>query len=501
MYEGRFPQSLPPRNWGKWKFATLGFSTWTQPAQTARGSGAIVSNPKFVFLVSGQPGDETPKRRTENTFANIAWLRVKELVKVYNKSRTKPDALVGITDEVHFIHFCAHTSTDNKYPRVEIYKHPFDKKTDAPSKAHWDEFLDDPSFVEWQPIRDARATNPATALSIVNVYHSIRRAPAGSVLELSIFAHSFVEGPVLTDTNSNTAPPLRDKNDTDGRAATDFNDAMGEDPAIELGAYNGQPPPSGGKGPGGITAIKQFAAAFNAKGTFRIWGCNIQDIVFATPPGETSPRRCLIMSTARQVIEEAYKRPLKKGGMGGSALRATTLPPSDTMLQLDMGHQMAKELELQSDPKQRASFTNFGDVPTLLSAHYNAVPKKGDATSPNIDFFQPATMGSTPQKVIQRSLSDVAKYVTQMMLASYGFVAAAALPDLTVFTGAPGTSSDLSDKIQAHIEPGRLGEANFFALVTGTPMTDEFALVQRHYTKLDATAVRSIQDIAANGLP
>jgi hypothetical protein len=460
-----------------------------------------VSDPKFVFLVSGQPGDDTPNRRTQNSFAKVAWLRVKELVKVYNKNRTKPDALVGITDEVHFIHFCAHTSTDNKYPRVEIYKHTFDEQTDAPPKDQWDEFLDDPSFVEWQPIRDARATNPNTALSIVNVYHSIRRAPAGSVLELSIFAHSFVEGPVLTDTNNTAAPPLRDKADTDGRAGTDFNDHMGETAGVVLGAYNGQPPPSGGDGPGGITAIKQFAAAFNAKGTFRIWGCNIQDIVFATPPGETSPRRCLIMSTARQVIEEAYKRPLKKGGMGGSALRAKTLPPGDTMLQLDMGHEMSKELDLQSDDKQRESFTDFGDVPTLLSAHYKAIPKSGDASSPNIDFFKPETMGSPLPKVIQRSLSDVAKYVTQMMLTSYGFVAAAALPDLTVFTGAPGTSSDQNDKTQSHIEPGRLGEANFFELVTGTPMIDDFALVQRHYTKLDATAVKSIQDIAANGLP
>ena len=86
-------------------------------------------------------------------------------------------------------------------------------------------------------------------------------------------------------------------------------------------------------------------------------------------------------------------------------------------------------------------------------------------------------------------------------MTSYGFAAAKALPDVTVFAPAPGTSADASDTVQMHIEPARVTEARFFELVTGTSRQDTRSLVQRHYSKLDAAAVTAIENVQKNGLP
>jgi len=443
---------------------------------------------KFAFMVSGQA-----HKITDNTFANVAWLRVIELVTILNRNRKKPDALVGENDDVSFVHFCCHTSKDKKYPAVEIYNHSFAKVRDAPRKAAWTPITDEGSFIEWQPIRDLKnAGSPEHAASIVNVYHSIRRAQPASVIELSIFAHAFVEGPVLTDTDATQGQTTRTAGDTDGRASIDFTDSMGEDPSVDLGTYSsGQPAPTGGK-----DAIVQVRKAFAAKAMFRIWGCNIQDVVIAIPPpspanpNPTTPTRCFVLSTPREVIEEAFKRPLKKSGLGGTLLRKVELPPGTTLVHLDMGAQMTFERGLQSDRFAGDGFTPF-DEARLLDVHYNAFP----------DFFKPGDMGGTLEKVIDRSLSDIAKFVTGVMMLSYGFQAAKALPDVIVFTGAPGTSADLSDTVQMHIEPARVGEAKFFAKITGTSLEDDFQLVQRHYTKLDFAAASAIEDINKNGLP
>ena len=451
---------------------------------------------KFVFLVSGQP-----RNISDNTFANLAWLRVRELVTIFNRDRKKTGAPVGAGTEVHFVHFCCRTSADKKFPRVEAYKHSFAAVRAAPARAAWKAFEEAGSFIEWQPIRDAKKADPDHALSIVNVYHSIRRAPAQSVLELSILSHAFVEGPVLTGTDAIAGLTTRTPGDTDGRAAIDFTDSMGEDPKVELGPYvDGKPPPSGGKGPGKITAIRQFDNAFALSGTIRVWGCNIQDIVFTTAPGDSAPSRCLILSTPRQVIEEAFKRPLTKGGLRGVLLRGVKRPAGSTMIRLDMGNQMHFERQLQSDPHAGPAFTPFGET-RLLDVHYNAIPNATAATSPNIEFFRPAGMGGTLDKVIDRSFSDIAKFTAGVMMTSYGFAAAKALPDVTVFAPAPGTSADASDTVQMHIEPARVTEARFFELVTGTSRQDTRSLVQRHYSKLDAAAVTAIENVQKNGLP
>src|SRR5690348_7251050 len=46
--------------------------------------GRRMSDPKYIFLVSGQP-----HTISDNTFANVAWLRVRELVDLFNKGLAK----------------------------------------------------------------------------------------------------------------------------------------------------------------------------------------------------------------------------------------------------------------------------------------------------------------------------------------------------------------------------------------------------------------------------
>jgi hypothetical protein len=52
-----------------------------------------------------------------------------------------------------------------------------------------------------------------------------------------------------------------------------------------------------------------------------------------------------------------------------------------------------------------------------------------------------------------------------------------------------------------HIEPARVTEARFFALVTGTSLQDSFSLAQRSYSRVDASAVTAIENVATKGVP
>jgi hypothetical protein len=258
-----------------------------------------------------------------------------------------------------------------------------------------------------------------------------------------------------------------------------------------LGTYvKGQPPPSGDKGPNNITAIQQFGNAFAPKGTFRVWGCNIQDKVKATLSGTTTEQTFLILNTARMVIEEAFSRPLKKGGLHGATLR--TLPAGATTITIDMGAEFQFERQLQSDPHAGDGFDKL-TTDQLLEVHYGAFP----------NFFIDALVCATAPKktLLTPTLSDIAKFVTGVMMDSYGFKAAAALPAAVVYTGAPGTSADLDDTTQMHIDGPRIQEAKFFNLIAKTIFDDDFSSMNRHYTRLDSTAVTSITDISSQGLP
>jgi len=449
-----------------------------------------MADPLFVILVSGNPegGDDG--------FARCAWLRVAELVKIFFRDRKKTGAVVLADTVLRFIHFDCHTAS------VGIYEHDFAKQKGSvrdprASSVHknWktldadfetehgplDTAKDPKTFVEWKAISDKKAAGSTQALSIVDVYHSVRKAPAGSVLELSIFSHAFVDGPVLFNTSAGTGN-RRDPNDTDGRAAIDFQPDMGEN-----GAANAH-------------ALDEFRNAFASTGSFRIWGCNIQDIVETIPPGGGSVKqRCLIMSTVREVVDAAFTRQIRRGGATATLLRASKLAPGSTSLTLDMDAEIAHEREIQSDPHAGHGFTPF-PPDRLFEIRYDETFTNHDYHS----FFQGqrAAAGGFA-KTITRTLSDVVKFVASETVPSYFFVAAKALKTVTVVGGAPGTSAELDSAGQQIIGPGRLDQAKFFSKFFQISITDPDASVQRHYAFLDnkGDAVKSIEDLKAHGLP
>ena len=579
--------------------------------------------PLFVFLVSGRPEGGVP-HGTDNTFAACAWLRVAELVRIFHKNRKKTGAVVTDTTVLRFIHFASHNST------VGIYEHdfatmanrvrdPLAKNPDNNWRTLDASFVtkfgtltstEDPkNFVEWNEVSIAKASHPKTwgknddpspNVSIVNVYHSVRKAPAGSVLELSIFSHAFVDGPVLNNTSS-FSTTNRTPGDTDGRAAIDFQPNMGE------------------SGTANAHALDEFRRGFHGTGSFRIWGCHIQDLVDTVPPGDkfdeseiidaaaliaklqsdtdtaTKPvsqflfskidtatkkvfasttatpaqkqtalvkalndilegpsianvtrfagvnlrpvtqslitqspsfaphrksqnrllledaypaelaketaRRCLIMNTVRQVVEEAFVSPLKVGGSIGKLLRDNKdMPPGNTNITLNIDREIGTELSGQSDKGAGHGLTPFVRFRLFEIRYDEVLPNhayhdlfKGEKTAPNVFA-----------KTITRSLSDIVKFVAFETTTCYFFIAAQALKTVTVVGGAPGTSADL-DKVvgQQIIETARLNEAKFFSQFFGASIIDPDDEVKRHYAILDnkGNAVKTILDRAAHGLP
>jgi hypothetical protein len=105
---------------------------------------------------------------------------------------------------------------------------------------------------------DNNANNVKT-LSITNIYNTVLQCPDGAVLEVSILSHAFIRGPVLINT-SDTHPQTgsRDPKDMDGRPK-DFKSDMGD--------------------PANPNALKNFIKKFDKTGHFRIYGCNVQDVV------------------------------------------------------------------------------------------------------------------------------------------------------------------------------------------------------------------------------
>ena len=101
--------------------------------------------------------------------------------------------------------------------------------------------------------------NSVKTLSITNIYNTVRQCPDDSVLEVSILSHAFIRGPVLINTSDTNGPTgNRDPKDMDGRPK-DFNSDMGDSANPD--------------------ALKDFIKKFDKTGHFRIYGCNVQDVV------------------------------------------------------------------------------------------------------------------------------------------------------------------------------------------------------------------------------
>jgi hypothetical protein len=203
---------------------------------------------KFVFIATGGLISETVD------FGNMAMRRMVHLVTDWNaliKKKTPPFSLPAT---VRFIQFNFESGA------VLMLDHLFpDKGIKVPSE----------KLSDWTPVSidgtvdttlHQNNLNSTKTLSITNVYQSVRLSPANSVLEVSIFSHAFVQGPVLVNTDDDPSSPNRSLTDMDGRARTDFNPNMGEAAA-------------------GDNALDEFIKAFDKTAHFRVYGCNVQDVV------------------------------------------------------------------------------------------------------------------------------------------------------------------------------------------------------------------------------
>src|SRR6267378_1619036 len=265
---------------------------------------------KFVFIVTGGMIGETldfsPMAR--------AWM-----VNLVNKWREKPEFVLPA--RVNFVHFDFETS------KVSVYEHAFPLKgTKEPSlkDSDWKELADPRTeFKDIDISTHENNINSTKTLSITNVYGSIRKTPVGSVLDCSIFSHAFVRGPVLINTNDTEDKPGGSSNrtpkDMDGRARTDFNPNMGETAA-------------------GNDALAKFVDKFDPKGHFRVFGCNVQDVV---AKGQFK------RSAVFQVVHQAFGKPLNSSAALGNKLRKSQQPTDP--LTLDMWEEMINEAEKEAN--------------------------------------------------------------------------------------------------------------------------------------------------------
>src|SRR6266511_955136 len=317
----------------------------------------MASDIKFVFIVTGK----------DASFTEMAGHRARELIR---KAQSKsPGAFDAAT--LRFVHF------NFRNDKVEFYEFDRAKEPDWAGKFPWrplgaaslsgDPLYDPKTFVSASLVPDT--------MSIVDVYRSIRGAPASSVLELSIFSHAFAEGPVLVNTFDRVPPPFPDGSpqrtwtdpiDRDGRARTDFFPNMGEDPNVSSAG----PVKRGGK-----NALNEFKAAFDSRGSFRVYGCNVQDVVVDPGDGTNMVR---LASAVRQVLHQAYVLPVdaaRSGGTGsdfGEQLRKGTRPAPDTPITLDM------EREFRQEERRAKKYHDLGrpfafdyvPLPKLRELHY-----------------------------------------------------------------------------------------------------------------------------------
>jgi hypothetical protein len=406
---------------------------------------------------------------------------------------------------LRFIHFKNNTN--------EIRCFDFSLSTTAkpkpPGKIPWKSLA---TFVAAGDASFAPATfvDTATPLDILNLYHSIRGAPPGSVLELSIYSHGWTEGPILrahdAHSNDNRPPndvnglPMRNLQDRDGRARTDFASNMGEDPNV---GAPGVFPQMGGK-----NALAEFKAAFNKNALFLICGCNGQDALRPKVKTLDTQGRIvndligILKATATQVIHQAYtlpmqanekekKKKVKSAAAKFGAILARGEIPTDT-IEIDMGAEYASELR-DIDPAH-PSYSTFSSDPQTdknqrLAFHYEIDTKFFPAvrrTAGVIDDVQVTKF--------HRLFTQVQGVVARRMQEMYAFKAASAL-GIGVLAGPVGVkSSVIRDKQMQVCGETKLSECTralgFHQTFMGIMMGE------RKYFYFDQQAVDQINDLA-----
>ena len=390
---------------------------------------------KFIVIATADDG----------AFEAAATARALELCKKFYDLRLTMGSVLPAPAVLRFIHFKNNTNEI----RVFDFSLATTVKPRPPAKIKWESLS---SFVATGDASFSPATflDTTPPLDILNLYHSIRGAPAGSVLELSIYAHGWTEGPILRahapNSNDNSPPapinglPMRKLSDTDGRSRTDFEDNMGEDP--QVGAAAGVFPRTGGK-----NALAEFKAAFDKNALFLICGCNGQDAV--RDPANNNLIG-ILEATATQVIDQAYTIPVQANEAEkskktksaaaklGAILAKGTIPPDP--FEIDMGAEFASELR---DIRHGGHYSEFDPLDTQkdknrrLELHYELDQKFFPAvrrTNGVVDNQQ--------ETKFSRNFTQVQGVVARRMQLMYGFKAASKL-GIGVLAGPVGVKSSL----------------------------------------------------------
>jgi hypothetical protein len=280
------------------------------------------------------------------------------------------------------------------------------------------------------------------------------------------------------------------------RADLDFQQDMGED-----GAAN-------------KNALTDFRNAFADTGSFRIWGCNIQDVVKTMPPPNPKDptdvvvRRCLIMSTVRQVVEAAFTYPMMRKTAIGDLERASKVPAGSTKIELDMDGEFARRGAPPEGQGRRAR----ADPVHQGSASSRSATTRSSPTTSTKDFFRGEKRNGKPAKSITRTLSEIVKFVAVETTPTYFFKAAQALQTVApgptvqtvaVFSPPPGASAELDSSGQQFVSKGRMDQVKFFTKFFGVETTEPGTVREGHYAVWDrkGKAVQAVLNRAANGLP
>jgi hypothetical protein len=445
---------------------------------------------KFIFIVTADHG----------TFDEPADSRTMELCRRFYDKRLDPDAVLPAPAVLRFVHF--HCLSN----KINVFDFPLSKtaKSLPPPKMNgrWTALANfvasgDPRF---SPALFVDSSGPFT---ILNIYHSIRGAPARSVLELSIFSHGFAEGPLIrASEGSDDNPPSdieRRLDDPNGRARTDFLNNMGEKPGV--GTPQDKFPKTGGK-----DALKEFTAAFDSQASFLIFGCNGQDPMREPLPDNT--RIGNLKSSAGQVIHQAYvvptqakdKKEKNDAAKLGKVLATGKVPDPDALeVPIDMGFEFddeRRDIDLaQPRPKYHIFDANdrAEDKEKRKEAHYRLDHEP-------TGFFPAPT---SPQLKFTRKWSRVLGFVARRTQKTYAFQAASALAPLgiTVLGGPVGTKSRVFDGDQMKVCTHGLDDpedpcpriVHFHEVFMRTSPS---AKSERRYFVFDKATVEKINDLA-----
>lgn len=430
---------------------------------------------KFVFIATG-----SNRPKPYNGFTIRATRHVKWMVRELNRKKGKANSPLTLPALIRFVHF----NWENDM--IKVYEHPFPERGSKKPRPAWTElsaFAATEGTIDFDP-KDFIKRLPLVSLSIVDIYRAVREAPRGTVLDVSIYSHGFFEGPVLANTfdsdpplETQTGEPIRAEWDLDGRIRSDFTPHMGE--RVSTIPLKAGPP----------TALKDFREGFATGADFRIFGCNVQDIVDGTGfneegTGDEAGKRSLIKSTAAQVIHAAYtvnRLPwFRRPASVRRVLRRKRKPAS---VKLNMEREFHNEASKNNPPPppEEPTLTDFKED-DLKELHYGL-----DDT-----FFPDKLTGSLK---FRRPFTDVIKFIARRTQLGYIFKAAEALPNVTCWGAVPGVGGDFQNDGRMHV-PYKTYEEYllFFQIFMGIKLDR-----RSKYGRFDAAGVKAINDRELTG--